>query len=717
MSDLADVALYLPKQLNRRLRKLAPEVRELTMGFFGKFSEDYRRNAIHLEPIRHVKDRRLRSARLNQAWRAILLQADDHEFVLLDVAPHDEAYRRVGVISWGVNPTFANFEVSYLDEIDTPPSRPGASHPRPADAAAPSLFDPYTAAQLTDLGIRAELLPALRPLTTEEQVLALADGLDDRIAQIVVDLAAGVDYETVMDQITKPGASRDDIDVSDLKAALAHPASQITSTDAAVAAMLDADFEDWQVFLHPLQRKIVDQGYRGPARVSGGPGTGKTVVALHRAARLARALPAGSDQRILLTTYNKRLKSELERRLAKLLEPEAFERVLVTNIDRLGHELATRHCGVDRRPIWDEDELARLWQDVLDRAGETDLSARFLVAEWKEVILAGMITSRSAYLAAERTGRGTRLGRVQRARIWEMTERFLTMLTDRGLWADAQYCMVAALAESANSWTGRRRFQHVVIDEAQDLKPVHWRLIRELCAEGDDDLFIAGDTYQRIYQRPFPMAPLGIDIKGRSRNLTLSYRTTKQILQCGIRVMEQARPDEHDEEPVSLSGYRSVVSGAEPLLLPQSREADEVQAAVQQVKSWIGSGAEPNSIVVCMPTGRSGIERYVAALEAAGIPAVPVHDEAPLDASVHVTTINNLKGSEYHHVALAGVGAKRFPRRFATDLAETDPVEHRLATERERNLLFVALTRASRELAVIWTGEPSPLLGLREIEG
>jgi superfamily I DNA/RNA helicase len=705
VSGNADVALYLPKQLNRRLRKLPPEIRDLTTDFYAKFNEDFRRNAIHLEPIKQVKDRRLRTARLNRAWRAILLQADDQEFVLLDVAPHDEAYRRIKVISWGVNPTFANFEVSYLDELQAQPSGPA-----PARAPArPGVFDPYTDTQLTGLGIRPELLPALRPLTSEDDVLALAEGLDDRIAQIVVDLASGVDYDTVMDRITRPGASSDHIDLSDIAAALRNPASQVTSTDAAVAKMLDADFESWQIFLHPDQRKLVDNSYNGPARVSGGPGTGKTVVALHRTARLARALPVGSDDRILLTTFNKRLKSDLERRLSKLLDGEALARVDVVNIDRLALDIAKELTGERRRPVWNDNDLRGYWQRALDTEGESGFDAGFLLDEWKEVILAGFITARTAYLSAERPGRGTRLGKTQRARVWELVECFQALLTAEAVWSGDQICMAAALAETARAWTGKRRYRHVIVDEAQDLSAVHWRLLRALCPETTDDLFIAGDNFQRIYRKPMPMAPFGIDIQGRSRNLTLSYRTTRQILGKAMVIMSQAEPDSVDEGTSDLSGYRSVLSGAEPRFLPQPDERSELRSVVDQVLTWTAAGAERNSIVVCMPNSKS-MPRYVEALETAGVPAVAVRDDIPEGDSVHVTTINGLKGTEYHRVVLTGVGADRYPRRFATSLADTDPVAHAQALERERNLLFVAFTRACRELTVVWSGEPSPLL-------
>jgi superfamily I DNA/RNA helicase len=709
VSGNVDVALYLPKQLNRRLRKLPPEIRELTTSFYSKFNEDFRRNAIHLEPIRQAKDRRLRTARLNQAWRAILLQADDQEFVLLDVAPHDEAYRRIKVISWGVNPTFANFEVSYLDELQAPTQAGESGAASAGTADRPGILDPYTDVQLTDLGIRPELLPALRPLASEDDALALAEGLDDRIAQIVVDLASGVGYDTVMEQITRPGASSDRIDISDIAAALKNPASQVTSTDAAVAKMLDADFESWQLFLHPDQRKLVDNSFNGPARVAGGPGTGKTVVALHRTARLARALSVGSDERILLTTYNKRLKSDLERRLAKLLDGAALARVDVVNIDRLAHDIAKELTGERRRPVWSDKELLAFWQRVLDEEGESGFDARFMLDEWNEVVLAGFITAKTAYLNAERPGRGTRLGKAQRARVWELVERFQSLLTAENVWSGQQISMAAALAEGARAWTGKRRYRHIVVDEAQDLSAVHWRLLRALCPETTDDLFIAGDNFQRIYRKPMRMAPFGIDIQGRSRNLTLSYRTTRQILGKAMQIMTEAESDDTDEAFTDLSGYRSVVSGAEPRFLARDDERSELRAAVEQVRRWIDQGAEMSSIAVCMPNA-TPIQHYVDALKSSGVPAQAIKDDIPDADTVHVTTINGLKGTEYRCIALVGVGADRYPRKFAAELAATDPVAYELALERERNLLFVAFTRACRELTVIWSGEPSPLL-------
>lgn len=711
MTDTPDVDLRLPKQASRALRKLPPEVQDLAWKFIRKFNADYRRSSIHLEPVRQAKDPRLRTARVNRGWRAIVLQVADHEFVLLDIAPHDEAYRRIGTIDWYVNPTIGNFEIADMDDINDCVHRIENRTRRPGNDAPAGVFNPYTDKQLVDLGIRARLLPAVRAALTEDDALELAEGLPDLARDIVVELAAGTAYETVMERVTKPSKTEDRIDVTDLLAALAHPATQITSSDAAVAAMLDASFEEWQVFLHPEQRRLVDRTYNGPARVTGGPGTGKTVVALHRAARLAGSLTAGNEDRILLTTYNKRLSAELERKLARLVDPTALRRIDIVNVDRLALDIARELTGERRRPVWSDAELRKHWQAVLIEAGETDFDAGFLLDEWNQVILAGFITSKSGYAAAERQGRGARLSKAQRTRIWDLVERYQARLTREGIWSGEQICMAAALAENARAWTGRRRYRHIVVDEAQDLSAVHWRLLRSLCPETADDLFIAGDNFQRIYRRPLRMAPLGIDIQGRSRNLTLSYRTTRQILAKAMDVMEGADPDEGPEEPVGLDGYRSVVDGAEPRFLPQASEEAERKAVVEQVSAWIDGGADPGSIVLCMPNAKT-IPRYLEALETAGHRAAELGDEIPDREAVHVTTINGLKGTEYHRVVLAGVGADRFPRRFANELAAQDPIAHRAALERERNLLFVALTRACRDLTVVWSGKPSPLLGV-----
>ena len=158
-------------------------------------------------------------------------------------------------------------------------------------------------------------------------------------------------------------------------------------------------------------------------------------------------------------------------------------------------------------------------------------------AEWSHVILGNALTSREDYLAARRPGRGRPLDRTDRDAVWRLAENFATRLDDQGVWTWRQIAALAAATEGRrtdNDGAGStHRYRHVVIDEAQDLSPAHWKMLRAMVATAGDDMFIVGDSHQRIYDNHVSLGSLGINVRGRSSKLTRCYRTTHQILTAG----------------------------------------------------------------------------------------------------------------------------------------------------------------------------------------
>ena len=290
---------------------------------------------------------------------------------------------------------------------------------------------------------------------------------------------------------------------------------QVSSTEYLLVAVKPrGDFARWQVFLHPLQRKIVERSYNGPARVSGGPGTGKTIVALHRVKHLVDRLPPGDGKDVLFTTFNKSLAADLRSRLLELAGREILERVDVVNIDSLASKVVTEAEPGARRHWMDDTRAVDLWRDLLLELGEERWDARFLHDEWSQVVLGQALSSRDEYFRARRAGRGKTLNRMQRAAVWQLIEQFTRRLTERNVWTFRQVAAHAALIEKERAPAEGHRYRHVVVDEAQDLSPAHWMLLRAMVAPGQDDMFLAGDTHQRIYDSYVSLGSLGIAIRG-----------------------------------------------------------------------------------------------------------------------------------------------------------------------------------------------------------
>ncbi|MFC4337359.1 UvrD-helicase domain-containing protein [Salininema proteolyticum] len=694
----ADWQVTLHPRFSRDASKFSGEDRKRIDALALKLMNGLERNGIHLEPLQNVPDRRMRSARVTRAIRAMVFYDPPH-LVLFGVDQHDKAYDRIQRTRFDVGELFGNLEVTEVaPTIEHRSESSGNSDER-------SLFSPWTDRELTDLGIAGGLLPSLRLLQTEGDLLGLVEDLTPLTSQILVHLAAGEPYDDILESITRPSVSEEPVDTGDLSAAIARPASGLTTVDEHVKIMLDKGFEEWQVFLHPTQRDIVDRRYNGPARVTGGPGTGKTVVALHRAVKLARELPEVGEQRILVTTYTKRLTNDLQWKLARLAAPGELDRIDVVNIDKLAYDVAARSAAAPVRLRWDDHAALSRAKLICKDSVDPD----FLVDEWKNVILAQLIRTQNEYFAASRVGRGKRLGRADRARIWELVQTLEQDLQDEGVRTGDQMVVDAALHEENRRWREPRKYRHVIIDEAQDLNRAHWRLLRALCEEGPDDMFIAGDSFQRLYRDPIRLTPLGVHIVGRSRHLTLNYRTTRQIVAKALSIMSSAGDGAEGE---TLAGYQSVLAGANPRFQAFSGSGDLTSACVEQVNTWLDQGAAPSSIVVCAPTRGSLLTGIVEALHQAQVPARLIGDGNAEYEGVHVATANSLKGTEYGRVLLTGVSADEFPRRFATRLETVDRTAHARALEKERNLLFVAATRARESLSVFWKGEPSHLLRL-----
>jgi superfamily I DNA/RNA helicase len=481
--------------------------------------------------------------------------------------------------------------------------------------------------------------------------------------------------------------------------------------------ILKHPFAMWRTFLHPSQRKIAyAPKYAGPVQVTGGAGTGKTVTALHRAAFLAKRalgqLPVdgGGGAPILVTTFTRNLGEALEAQFSLLAELNGSDtaahvrsKVEILNVDKLAYQVVAKARGRNLAPI-DEREVLGLWATVAAAAG-VPFTPAFLNREWRQVILAQSLSSEGAYLTCSRAGQGTPLGKVQRRQVWQAIRQFEAELRGQG-----RDTFIQLADEAARVLRGEpgALYRHVIIDEAQDLHPAQWRLLRAAVAAGPDDMFIVGDPHQRIYDNQVSLAKMAINVRGRSRRLTVNYRTTQEILALAVPTLGQGPVVGLDDSLDSLDGYRSPLHGRRPKVIAARNREAELEALVRQVRGWLDDGIEPHAIGIAARAGYLGKEA-AAVLEKAGVRVVQLTAKASAHA-VRVGTMHRMKGLEFQAVAVIGVSDGIVPAPNAVTAFDEDPVAHAQDLQRERCLLFVACTRARDHLYVSYSGAPSPFL-------
>ena len=464
----------------------------------------------------------------------------------------------------------------------------------------------------------------------------------------------------------------------------------------------DVPFAAWRTFLHPDQREIACQpSYAGPAQVTGGPGTGKTVTVLHRAAFLAERA-----QDILVTTLNGNLAAALRAQLDLLAgDPATRGRIEVLNVDRLAYRVVRQSRGTP--VIADERILRDRWAKAAAEAGLAFTPA-FCKHEWEQVILAQDLRTEQAYLSCPRTGRGRPLTKAQRGLVWQAAQQVLTEL------ADARESTHLQLADEAARLLrqGQPRYRHILVDEGQDLHPSQWRLLRAAVAPGPDDLFIAADPHQRVYDNRVSLASLRISVRGRSRRLSLNYRTTQEILAWAVPLLGTEPVTGLDGEVDSLLGYRSPMHGPRPQRRLAAARAEEFLYLTERIRSWLSAGIEPHAIGVAARSAAL-VHEAREALEAAGIATSSLSGRANTK-SVRAGTMHAMKGLEFQAVAVIGVEQGLVPQPAAVTPESEDAAGHAQDLQRERCVLFVACTRARDHLYVSGTGEPSVFLPARE---
>ncbi|MBN1448338.1 MAG: AAA family ATPase, partial [Bacteroidetes bacterium] len=483
-----------------------------------------------------------------------------------------------------------------------------------------------------------------------------------------------------------------------------------------LAAVLDAPLERWRVFLHPTQRRVVQMRANGPVRVLGGAGTGKTVAAMHRVKWLLDNV-LGEDERILFTTFTKNLAIDIRENLAKLCSADQLKRVEVVNIHAWvdnflranGREFNVHYPGAG--------DL--FWKRALAvKPLQPDLPDSFYRDEWEQVLQPEGITDLASYLNVARTGRGTRLTARDRQSVWTVFEEYRRQLEAAGkrelIDAVREARMLIETLREGQEVFGDGPlvlYRSIVVDEAQDMSAEVFRLLRAMLLPCENDLFIVGDAHQRIYGSRVVLGRCGIEIRGRSRTLRVNYRTTDETCRWAVSLLEGIVFDDLDEGTDDQRGYRSLLHGDPPMV----RHFDSFGEETDYIRSLLADierQGMPLRRVCLVARTKKDRDRYSGALEAQGVPVLTLEAETEDDRSLEglrVATMHRVKGLEFEHMIIAGMSARNMPAAWMLADAPDAAARERIETM-ERSLLYVATTRARRQVYITGYGTPSKYL-------
>lgn len=545
---------------------------------------------------------------------------------------------------------------------------------------------------LLTYGVPPEWVPEVLN-ATEDGLLEIAGHLPAEAAEALLNLATGI--RPPAPEPVVPGGNP-----------FEHPDAlrrfRIMKNVEELALALDYPWERWAVFLHPEQRKLVEKNFNGPARVSGTAGTGKTIVALHRAAHLARTNP---EARVLLTTFSEPLANALRAKLRLLLsgEPRLGERIEVYSMEAIGRRLYELNIGKQR--IATDAQIAELLQQASAKVGEHKFSLRFLTTEWEQVVDGWQLDTWEEYRDVNRLGRKIRLKEPQRKLLWNIFEIVRSGLRELGLITIAGMFNVLA-QHYANGKA--LPFDFAVVDEAQDTGIAQIRFLARLGAGRPNSLFFAGDLGQRIFQQPFSWKTAGIDVRGRSTTLKINYRTSHQIRSQADRLLDPEIADV-DGNVEGRKGTVSLFNGPKPDI--QSYES--IEGEVEAVSRWLThlseEGIQPHEIALFVRSSAQ-LDRGKTVAERAGLKYRVLDEHVEIaPGELSVSTMHLAKGLEFRAVGVMACDDEVIPLQERIE-SVSDEADLEDVYSTERHLLYVACTRARDQLLVTSTEPASEFL-------
>ena len=653
------------------------------------------------------------SARVNQDVRVICkLQKQDQTPILMYIGHHDDAYKWADRHKVVVSPASGAIQIYETREkiVEVEVSNVSELTKQP-------VFGDLRDRQLKRLGVPEEQYKEVYAVIDEAGLDDLEKYLPREAYEALFYIFAGDSYDAVINRIEEP---EEEIDVEDFETALKRDVTRarivVCENDFELESLLNQPLAKWRVFLHPEQRKLVERTWNGPVRVLGSAGTGKTVVAYHRAKYLARrmlkddSIKNKKKKQILFAAYSRTLVTDLKKNLKSICTPEEMKLIDVSTLD----SWVTKYIkdqGFNGRIVFGrngDNQAKDLWKKALEKApSELEFDKRFYESEFDEVVLANNVQKKTQYFQVSRTGRQIRLNRRQRSLIWPVFDEYLTSLRREDIKESPMlyHESVEMLKKEEES-----KYRSVIVDETQDFQAFKLKLIRALAAEQQDDLFLVGDGHQRIFLgKPVTLGHCGINIVGRGRKLRINYRTTRQIRECANNILEGHAYDDLDGGTDQHSAIISLTNGPNPEKWVGDDNDQHWQELVLRIQDFVEQEIELSRVCIVARTNRI-CQQAQRILNENGIKnkllTSTQSDEGEPDA-VRIATAFRIKGLEFDHVIVVRCDHNTFPLGNFERLEEHDRIE-KLAVE--RSLLYVTTSRAKKSVVFLCHGTQSFLL-------
>jgi hypothetical protein len=666
--------------------------------FFNKFRTNPNSPGINYEKIDEGIDKNICSVRIDDTYRAIVVRCPDtNVYMLLWVDHHDEAYAWAKRKKCSINKVTGGVQVFDVQEVTVE-----------KQIEKETIFAAYTDDQLIRMGLPEEQIPMIKSLESMDEFYAMKKSIPEDAYEGLEWLAHGFDYDEVIETLYEDEAEQ--VKEDDFAAALQSDSSKksfvIVDGEEELKRIMAEPLEKWRIFLHPTQRKIVNRDYSGPARVLGGAGTGKTVVAMHRAKRLASDLPLG--KRVFFTTYTRNLADDIRENLRKIASMDQMKKIEVINLDAWVASFL-RDQGYEYNISYG-DELDKIWDDAIAQAGGSlDYTKNFYIDEWIKVVQAQEAYTKEKYVKASRIGRGLRLDRIKRMKVWAVFEEYMNLMDEKKL-RDSEFAMYECRIILEKQFSAGR-YESIIVDEGQDLSPSAFRLIRALAGETHkNDIFIVGDAHQRIYRNKAILSKCGINVRGRARKLRINYRTTEEIRKYAFALLKGVSFDDMDDDYDDGDNCQSLTHGEKPVIWRFNTPEEELEYIVSEIQTLETMGIQRKDICIVARTHKM-VNSYKDSLRNKGIDVFEITTNKIDDRSrdeVRIATMHRVKGLEFKYIFAVGVNNKALPNGVRSDFSDDVSLEEFETSE--KCLLYVSLTRARTGAYVTCYGTMSNLV-------
>lgn len=677
--------------------RLPRAVQNKVTEFINKFRNNPRSPGINYEKLNKGIDKKICSVRIDDTYRGIVVREEETGvYLLLWVDHHDEAYDWASRKRCEVNKNTGAVQIFDIQKVEETVSV----------TAINGLFNHISDKDLLELGVPEEQLPFIRALPDKKAFIDAKASIPQDAFEYLSWITEGIPLIEVLEYAREDRGGEAAGSISDaLDAPVSLKSFVIVEGEDELKKIMAEPLEKWRVFLHPTQRKIVNKEYSGPARVLGGAGTGKTVVAMHRAKHLAAKAPSAG--RILFTTFTANLADDIRENLKKICTRDELRKIEVINLDAWVNQYL-RESGFSAQITY--DDISKLWEKALLVANVSlPFDIGFYEEEWNRVVISQEALSLDKYVKASRNGRGTRLDRRKRMLVWKVFEAYQNLMKENKV-RDINTAMYESrkLLETEGK---QPRYDSVIVDEGQDFSDNAYRLLRALAGEEhNNDIFIVGDSHQRIYRNKPVLSKCGISVRGRSSILKINYRTTEEIRKYAFALLNGISFDDLDDGMDLGDRCQSLTHGDKPVIKVFRDANGELEYLIDEINALQNSGVRLSDICVVART-RKLVEDYIAQFTRTGIRSYAIKrnktDDRNFDG-LRVATMHRVKGLEFQYVFIVAVNNRVVPLPAAIN--KTDAVSEAESITSEKCLLYVALTRAQKGAYITCYGKKSEFL-------